>query len=303
MKYIKGNYAVVPNLDQADLISSTAFKLFVNICRFADNEGKCFPSRSKLAKVMGYKTTRSLDKYIKELVEAGFITKETRLRPNGSHTTNFYQIHLIDDQGSHQIDVGGSHQSGVGGSHLAGVPHNTSINTPIEHIATDVAGNVVNEIIEMFEPVNPMFTSLFSNKTQRSALERLIKRLGEEKTINMVQSLVKFTQMPYCPKISTPLELEKNMGKYVQFVKQELAKKSSPLKDAVKEEELDKYPVVENVFCKNEKGVQERIAIDGIFAGTFEKVDDFSGSVMNRARIKDIEKIKIIIEKFSTDKS
>lgn len=87
----------------------------------------------------------------------------------------------------------------------------------ITSIATDVA-EPVNEFIGFFREINPSYETLYANRTQRAAAERLLKKFGLEpmrKTLLMVQ---KTNELPYAPVITTPLELEKNGGRLKAFL-------------------------------------------------------------------------------------
>jgi len=75
----------------------------------------------------------------------------------------------------------------------------------------EVAG--VKEILTSFKEVNPAYSRLFSNKTQRATAERLIKQFGLEELTAMVAQLPAINQIPYMPVTTTPYELEKNLGK------------------------------------------------------------------------------------------
>ena len=82
------------------------------------------------------------------------------------------------------------------------------------------AGNEVGKIIDLFKDVNPTHERLFANKTQRSAVERLLKKFGFEKMSNTVKALPTIINQKYAPKITTPLELERDFGKLVAFYNQ-----------------------------------------------------------------------------------
>ncbi len=86
----------------------------------------------------------------------------------------------------------------------------------------------LNPIIDLFKSVNPTFEKLFRNKTQRAALERLIKKFGE-KHISEIISVVlpKTNVMKYSPKIYTPLELEDKLGKLKDFILSENSTQST----------------------------------------------------------------------------
>ncbi len=103
MKYEKGSFVLVPNKQALKKLTLGARAVFVEICDFADDNGRCFPSRSKIAENI-IMSTDSVDRFIAELLEAGFIEKSGRVRPDGSRTSNEYQILLVgsrtDTQGA-----------------------------------------------------------------------------------------------------------------------------------------------------------------------------------------------------------
>ena len=80
--------------------------------------------------------------------------------------------------------------------------------------------NEVNFLIGLFEKVNPSYKRLYANKTQRSALTRMIKEHGEERLQDILQKLPDIVTKPYAPKITTPVQLEKDFGKLIIFIKQ-----------------------------------------------------------------------------------
>jgi hypothetical protein len=86
-----------------------------------------------------------------------------------------------------------------------------------------------NEIITLFKDVNPTFERLYKHKTQRSAVERLVKKFGVEKITNTVKALAEVTGRKYAPRITTPLELERDLGKLITFYKQEKTTKGKQI--------------------------------------------------------------------------
>lgn len=79
----------------------------------------------------------------------------------------------------------------------------------------------INNLIGLFKPVNPNFQTLYSNKTQRSALERMVKVHGFEKIERSILCLPEVISRPYAPTITTPLDLEKKMGQLIAFLQKE----------------------------------------------------------------------------------
>ncbi len=105
---------------------------------------------------------------------------------------------------------------------------NTIQNKPItKELATPfgVAGKEINDLIELFKTINPSYERLFGNKTQRQALERLVKKFGREKTEDMIKFLPKIFGKPYAPVIATPFELEKKLPNLISYIQRERSQK------------------------------------------------------------------------------
>lgn len=84
-------------------------------------------------------------------------------------------------------------------------------------IAPDGAGKEINDFIGFFEKVNPSFKRLYSNKTERKALERMIKEHGRKKIEYVIKKLEITNKVPYAPNITTPYQLEKKLGNLIAF--------------------------------------------------------------------------------------
>jgi hypothetical protein len=82
-------------------------------------------------------------------------------------------------------------------------------------------GDKINIVITAFKKVNPAYDILYSNNTQRKAVERLIKRFGFEKLIKLVDALPLIVSKPYAPIITSPLQLEKKLGDLMMFLAKE----------------------------------------------------------------------------------
>ena len=87
-----------------------------------------------------------------------------------------------------------------------------------------VAGNEENEIINLFESINPSYKQLFNNKTERDASTRLLKEHGIKKLTTLIKALPDIISRPYAPRITTPYQLEKKMGELKIFMNQENSK-------------------------------------------------------------------------------
>ncbi len=95
-----------------------------------------------------------------------------------------------------------------------------------ESISNKVAG--LNQIIDLFKGVNPSFEKIFKNKTQRAALERLVKKYGAENISKVITEILPKTNiMKFAPHIYTPLELEDRLGRLKDFIISEKDTKSN----------------------------------------------------------------------------
>lgn len=81
----------------------------------------------------------------------------------------------------------------------------------------------MNELIALFEPVNPSYERLFMNKTQRAAMERLVSKHGEPAVRDYIISLPGMIEDPHAPVIITPYELEAKLGKLIAYRKKQAA--------------------------------------------------------------------------------
>lgn len=77
--------------------------------------------------------------------------------------------------------------------------------------------NVINDMFKIFQEINP--TINYGNKTERSAAQRLVDRLGEEKALSSARAALMASKSidQFAPSITTPLELERKMGKLLNF--------------------------------------------------------------------------------------
>ena len=99
-KYKKGSFITVPNIKKLEKLNDAyAIATFMNICRFANDKGECWPSVATLAKLCGCgKSTINLR--LNKLEEYGFVRRIIRKKKNSEqNTTNLYQI-LIEPEGT-----------------------------------------------------------------------------------------------------------------------------------------------------------------------------------------------------------
>jgi hypothetical protein len=99
------------------------------------------------------------------------------------------------------------------------VPNNTEENNTIISSAPDGARQ--GELIDLFKNVNPNYKILFQRKNQHEAIVRMVKEHGFEKLSAIISFLPKNNSTPYASKVTTPIQLEENMGKMMAFWQQE----------------------------------------------------------------------------------
>lgn len=80
---------------------------------------------------------------------------------------------------------------------------------------------VLAEVIDEFKVVNPTHSRLFGMPPQRAATARLMKQFGTEKLVSMIRYLPKSNSSRYAPTITTPAQLERDLGKLVAWAQKE----------------------------------------------------------------------------------
>lgn len=108
------------------------------------------------------------------------------------------------------------------------LPNNNKIyNNKYNILKETEVSEQINPLIKLFEPINPSYKTLFGNKTQRKALERLVLEHSYEKVEEMIKSLPEVIRRPYAPRITTPLQFEQKLGELIVFSSQEKNKGGS----------------------------------------------------------------------------
>lgn len=95
MKYKKGDFVLVPNKELLRGKPTELTALYFWLASYSDKDGLCYPSRKKLAKDCGM-TDRTVDKYMKELVALGLLTKHYRVKEGTKQKkSNLYQLLVV----------------------------------------------------------------------------------------------------------------------------------------------------------------------------------------------------------------
>lgn len=88
-------------------------------------------------------------------------------------------------------------------------------------------GKKINFLIEKFKTINPSYERLFVNKTQREAMERLLKKMGQAKLEQILNILPQIFGKLYAPRITTPLKLEEKLADLISYLKERSQEKIS----------------------------------------------------------------------------
>lgn len=90
-----------------------------------------------------------------------------------------------------------------------------------DNFKTKLSGDDWQYLIDGFKDLNPIYKSFYQNKTERRALNYLADLVGLEKLKGLIDHLPKIVfSSKFAPKVTTPYELMKNMGKLVAYIKQ-----------------------------------------------------------------------------------
>ena len=248
----------------ARLVSPWATLSYLSLCRHADNRQISFPSYAKIAEEYGISTDsvqKGIRELIKigivrkkrmgkrlcnEYLLADKSMWENKDNFPLYHNKRRFTKKSDTDDTAITLEEGDAVNTG---EVMPLIQVSDAVNTGIKdthvriHIEGDtlkgskpasepVAGQQVQEVkidlnndfFPLFEPLNPTYERLFANRTERAALERLIKKFGPAGVKSMLERLPQIVSMPYAPKVTKPTELESKMGDIQQFLAQEKSK-------------------------------------------------------------------------------
>ena len=94
--------------------------IYMLLARFADQEGKCFPSQERLCKISGIKDYRTIVKYMESLEEKGLISiKKEKGKKNTYYLKNVEKIEEVPAKNVGEINAG---TKNVGANYVEEVP-------------------------------------------------------------------------------------------------------------------------------------------------------------------------------------
>ena len=222
-------------IDRTDL-SFEVKSMYMILARFADNEGKCFPSVEKLAEIIG-KDKRTVIRYIKKLEEKGLIEKRRRFKQTNIYylkNANSNSDKIDNDKNDSDKDVTSLGDTGV----TSDSDKNVNLKRPIEKDPIKNTYDVVNKnidteqqkknITQKSEPNNKHRTyvldlaktemmKLCKNQitvdtaliTHRHKIQSLYKFLGKDKFLETFEKIKESTYLQ---------EQSKNTGQFFNWL-------------------------------------------------------------------------------------
>lgn len=213
----------------AKLCGINATGVYFSMCRHANKQQTCFPSKKLIAKELAI-SERSVYTAIKKLEKWNIIKIERQGRKkNGSFKNLLYtlldkKVWISKPSANGAVGNTDSQPSATGAvDRRQQVPNkDTHINyTHIKetHIAGKPAKNEINQLLKYFYELNPVFN--FGNKTQRKTISDIIKKFGYEKTEKIIQYAISIQGEKYAPIITTPIQLKNKLGNLLIFYKKQ----------------------------------------------------------------------------------
>ena len=229
---MKPDYLLIPKIVYDNENLTPADWVVYSICYWYQKmvHGKCIASNRAIADVANLKS-RAVRAALERLELEGYIKRV--FRDNKRKIRSEIKVLIAFSKvGMDEPTLGMVVPTRVG----MVVPQNSNIHKEKDNnnLAPSGAGQEIAEMIYLFKEVNPAIEKYYGNKTQRSAVERLLKSHGRENLGAMIKALSKVNAIPYWPKSTTPLQLEDNLGKYKALNESEKNKKSqSKIKVAI----------------------------------------------------------------------
>lgn len=234
MKYVKGDFILVPNKSVLTELSATAQTLFLWLCGYADDDGICFPSRATLANNLSC-SSRTVDVYIKELVDKGVIKKVNRVSGNEKQS-NLYQILIVEKEGGRANSALPRAKNNT--TPRANSAHRTITNRTITTQQAEQGSAEEFRIVKDDDekPIKPkkfdptvvfvLFKKKYplnwkTNVTERQAAENLYKERGIDQIEKALSFAGEYCHHPFCPKIHKPSDLDRKWAQLLAFKKKE----------------------------------------------------------------------------------
>lgn len=248
------------------VLDPTCLLTYMWLCRYSNQDGMSFPGQETLAEKIGV-SVRTVQRNIESLRDHKLIEIQRMGKTRTNRYFLLDKAHWLDhpQHDTHVVSqdevirhpcqvtdttpMSGHNESDTTPVSRQHDTHVVSHTTPMSHHSkefqlrvpeegvndTNVSlqpeaaePNIINSIFTLFREVNP--TLNYANKTERSAAERLIKEIGETKALSSTRFAVLAAKSgdEFAPSITSPLELEKKMGKLIRFFNKKQLEQSKP---------------------------------------------------------------------------
>jgi hypothetical protein len=222
--------------------TATAQALYLQMKRLAGENGKTFAAQGYFMRKLGI-SQPTLRKEMKYLIEKGWIRYSGDVEVDtdgGKQKVKSYRIvdlwkknvDYYEDKRGEKIDTPlhsrGERivEQGVKARGERIVDKEEPVKKEPSFKKTSAIAVPINELLNLFEGVNPSFSELYKRKNQRDAAQWLLEKYGIEKMTGMLRALPEIVSRPYAPNITTPIQLKENLGKLLNFINQEKSKGS-----------------------------------------------------------------------------
>lgn len=221
----------------AKLCGINATGVYVSLCRHANKEQTCFPSKKLMAEELSI-SERSVYTALKQLEKYNIVNVEEQGRKNnGSFLNKLYTLinkrYWKKKEPQANGAVGKKRHSPQANDdiHRRHLLPNKETHKRRKHIEKETHKAKLENFAELsnlfnlFSKINP--TINYGNKTERNALKELIKKGGYNKMLEAVRYAIKIQGEKYAPVITTPLQLKNKLGSLIVYWKKNNNKANS----------------------------------------------------------------------------
>ncbi len=171
------------------------------------------------------------DRARKKLEEMGYL--ETKIKKANGSPTLHYKVdigkvrNLLMEKRetyysiSEKLTIPYTENTTENTTDMLATPCVADTNLALEPKPKERKDQVLFDLIEKFKPINPTYKRFFENKTQRGALERLVKEFGEEQIGRAIDYLPKIFGRKYAPRIVSPYQLEAKLADLIAYIQSE----------------------------------------------------------------------------------
>ena len=237
----KDFFTIIPNY-VANHSTANDQALYLQMKKHAGEEGKCFATEKTLMKKLGI-GKKAYDKSINYLFSKGWITfvgftkgktrsiKTYKVNNIWSINNEYYKKISAESNVSFEKDKSQKEEDKSQKQHKISAESNVE-EEPVLIRTSNKSSNAssvadLNSSIELFKVINPNYEKLYSNKTERAALESLVKKFGREKVEATIKALPEIVNKKYAPIITKPTQLENKLAELIQFVNKERSKQEN----------------------------------------------------------------------------